>query len=377
MASRSYRTLHGLRWLPSVVALAACRTESVSDENRSSTSAATTVARQWSHVEYAGGTACASSAEEWWCWGYTEPKRVDRGEAGDVVEFETRTPHEVTWMHGAVDVTVGPAMCALFSDGRLECLGGGFALGQEYYSASSAMEHTDPKLHGAIVPTRMRTPKAVSLDPGTCVVNEQHEAYCFGSLPGEEYTSPGRRIDGLPPVAHCAVTNQTACFQAINGEVWCFDARSPRPSRVLDSATTLAAVFSHVCALRRGEVFCWGNDWGDHGHFGPPQADEPRGPSWHAVTKIPYLPKGQSLWGQDSACISTSDARGWCWGGRDLSFGHVLGTIPTPRPWLTGIEHAKGDDINGCGTRADGRVVCWSKGQATVVDLPYGGESHE
>lgn len=138
------------------------------------------------------------------------------------------------------------------------------------------------------------------------------------------------------------------------------------------TATWVSAGQNHTCAVRQGDVYCWGNN--DHGQLGLLPTATPGGKS-NTPVKVPNFGAG---FGQGKAivkvyaggthtCAIDLDGSIFCWGANDsLQLGSgtqdanphpVPAKVPVPNG--TGVVMAGLGDKNSCAVSSNGDVICW------------------
>lgn len=196
--------------------------------------------------------ACArTDAGEVWCWGWSSVGQALPGESSDVA------PGRVEGLPAATHVVAGYThSCAFDAAGDARCWG---------------------ELTGGLVESfGSARDVAIGVDH-LCLAGEQ--VRCFGAEPGgarPQYPEDGRAFDGEASVAAGGIDH--ACFASAHG-VRCLGknedgqlgdgrmgavAETPVPVAELEGPIDALVVGqSHSCALRDGEVWCWGaNDFG-------------------------------------------------------------------------------------------------------------------
>lgn len=226
-----------------------------------------------------------------------------------------------------------------------------------------------------------------SMQSGTCVINPDHEIYCWG---GNDYGQLGINIFGAPvgiigPEATNA-TNWRALFDSSgnhmcaiksSGTLWCWgynaagqlglnDATDRSvPTQVGSDSDWIAGTAGQYnsCAIKSDRtLWCWGqNDFGQAGNGTsgsdlptPVQAD---GSNWASVSM-----------GRTHTCAIKTDNSLWCWGDNtdgQLGIGSLVAqTHPTQvsGSWKQVDTSADGPGSYTCAIKTDDTLWCWGQG---------------
>ncbi len=144
-------------------------------------------------------------------------------------------------------------------------------------------------------------------------------------------------------------------------------------------ATWVSAGQNHTCAVRLGNVFCWGNN--DHGQLGSPPNQVPRS---NKPLKIPNFGAGvgsgkamvKVYAGGAHSCAIDIDGSLFCWGANDsgqlrlpVSAGPQSDPFKVPLPNGTAAASATLGTQHTCAVLTNGDTVCWGSnvdGQAGI-----------
>ena len=226
-----------------------------------------------------------------------------------------------------------------------------------------------------------------SMQNGTCVINLDHEIYCWG---GNDYGQLGINIFGAPVgISGREATNGTdwralfdssgnhMCAIKSSGTLWCwglnfngqlglndFVDRSV-PTQVGSDSDWIAGAAGQysTCAIKSDRtLWCWGqNDVGQAGNgtsgadnSTPVQAD---GSNWAGVSM-----------GRTHACALKTDNTLWCWGDNadgQLGISSLISqTHPTQvsGAWKQVDTSADGPGSYTCAIKTDNTLWCWGQG---------------
>jgi alpha-tubulin suppressor-like RCC1 family protein len=172
-------------------------------------------------------------------------------------------------------------------------------------------------------------------------VNYQRDPYPVQNLPG--------------PVAKIVAGTDVTCTLQTTGAVYCWgsdgagkrgdggavgddDTATPTPVAGLqDGVTDLAANYDHLCALRAGVAYCWGEN--EQGQLGNGTAtDAPAPVAVSGLTNVTSIAVGKNV-----TCATVGGAQQWCWGlnsrgnlGNEAAGSRSLVPVPvigsTPKP---------------------------------------------
>lgn len=108
----------------------------------------------------------------------------------------------------------------------------------------------------------------------------------------------------------------TVCMINKATEVWCFDSDSPkskpRQMPTLTGATSLGANHLHTCAVKSGDVWCWGENF--LGELGIGRGDGRITPVTEPVPVKASFKAVQVGTGRESSCALDDQGKVWCWG---------------------------------------------------------------
>jgi hypothetical protein len=146
----------------------------------------------------------------------------------------------------------------------------------------------------------------------SCFVDDRYE-----DDPDFLETLPKAKLQLVPGVSgavQLATGQDDACALTAKAEVWCWNAARPKPAELpsLRGATWIAGNHLHHCAVLRGEVWCWGDNYsGQIGDGTPGGRIEPVKTPVRAKTPFTAVRVGV---GRDSTCALDDQGRVWCWG---------------------------------------------------------------
>lgn len=255
------------------------------------------------------------------CWG-----PGDYGQIGDGTDQWAATPQPVLGLSAATKVAAtGSGACALTSTGTVYCWGHSTTLGN-----GGIQNRNTPQLV-------TRLPRGVNaLAAGervVCAAAADGWVRCWGTNDfglvnpnGSygEYRVP-MAIAGLPrDINQVAVGRSIACGRsAVDGSVYCWgpgilgdgsegvpwQAHEPVRVKGLTAASSVAAADGAACAVRAGDVLCWGSNY--QGLLGSGDLDVSLEP-----LAVPGLPSpAVSVAGTlDHMCAALQDGSTWCWG---------------------------------------------------------------
>lgn len=205
------------------------------------------------------------------------------------------------------------------------------------------------------------TPTAADACPGSLVCNTQ--GYCVGSA-GDVCTLELTTV---------RIGARHACGLDAGGRLYCWgDDESGQlglgngsdgviaPSPVGDPSvawSVLAAGGDHTCAIKNGEVYCWGQNNGgeSRGNAGGIQTT-PFKVAISPLTPVPPSGFSQLAAGGEHSC-AIGDGQLWCWGdkeaiGADHSFMERVGTLSDWTEVSTGKTHT-------CGVSTSMGILCF------------------
>ncbi|MBI5496561.1 MAG: hypothetical protein HY904_16180 [Deltaproteobacteria bacterium] len=223
----------------------------------------------------------------------------------------------------------------------------------------------------------------------TCGIREGGALYCWGdNNAGQLGLGPGAATQYAEPVqvpfvggvAEVSTGWDFTCVVSTDGRLWCFGTSNEVLGGRLDAPTqmpetgwsNIQAAATHVCGLRGGELWCWG----EAGHVG--QGDEAAlqptrvgsAGNWRGVTC-----------GAFHSCAWNDVGELYCFGANAAG---QLGTGPgginagtpkrVPTPDGAWQAAAMGPSESTCGLQ-DGRVYCWGSNEHGELGQGYAGRS--
>lgn len=221
-----------------------------------------------------------------------------------------------------------------------------------------------------------------------CALKTNGDVWCWGPndlgqlgigmvTPQETYA---KKVVGLPlPAVHVAVGWETGCALLSDGSVWCWGANehgqlgngmidnSAHPTPVQVTAlgtgnTQVSAGFWHVCALKNGQVSCWGNNL--YGEVGAGFFDG------NTASPINVLTNATSISvGGFNTCATKSDKSLWCWGlnywGEMGNGGNANSPSPIQVAALGNTVQFVDTAVHAvCAIVTGGAVQCWGSTQS-------------
>lgn len=123
-------------------------------------------------------------------------------------------------------------------------------------------------------------------------------------------------VPGIKDATQLATGQDLACVITKAAEVWCWSAddlkRKPVEMSTLKGATALGANHLHTCAIVRGEVWCWGDNFlGELGTGTGSGRIEPVQSPVKAKASFKAIKVGT---GEESTCALDDQGKVWCWG---------------------------------------------------------------
>jgi alpha-tubulin suppressor-like RCC1 family protein len=194
---------------------------------------------------------------------------------------------------------------------------------------------------------------------------------------GQPCSTP-RAVAGLTDIAEVVVAADHSCARTAGGAVRCWGQNgngtlgtgaaggtsfTPVAATGLASGVTriATAAFSHTtCALKGGEVFCWGFSF-EQGNLGTPPTSAPQ----PTPTKITGIANAIDLAiGERVGCALIMDGTVTCWGANLHGQTGISPTEPSrfqPKvvPGLAQITALTGSLAVTCARAAAGNVLCW------------------
>jgi alpha-tubulin suppressor-like RCC1 family protein len=200
----------------------------------------------------------------------------------------------------------------------------------------------------------------------------------LGQLGDGSYTSAvgdGVTPLGLGPVSAFSVGYQHACAVRA-GDVFCWGRNdigqlglnhrlpTPMPTRVsgLPPMTHVEAGGLSTCAwVSGGALYCWGQNSGTTGQI----SNTPRLVGGVPPVQTVAAASSAFMFSQDSVCMLGTDRSTWCWGdGDDYQLGNGATSVTiTPVRAASGFtfKALASGDAHVCGLTASGEVYCWGR----------------
>ncbi len=274
-----------------------------------------------------GATVCGIFDGAIKCWGNSglfadgvrssdKPTPIAGLESG-VSELALHSPIVASDPEGGVALKGrGPYACAILSDGRVKCWGGGRGYKANGTYGDNRNENQQDQITPVLLPDFMGIANSVSLANFTACVAADTGVYCWGGrAPGAGYTK----------------------LYAVSG--------------ISSGATAIAVGISHACVVVNGSVKCWGNN--DHGQLGL----DPATVSYtDEALDVPGLSDVTGIWAVTSTPSTCALRKGalWCWPGKDGTFAPTR--VPNLPPNI--VEAALGINVF-CAATADKKIFCW------------------
>jgi serine/threonine-protein kinase len=168
----------------------------------------------------------------------------------------------------------------------------------------------------------------------------------------ERDTALDRGAAAGPPRHGAAVLAAAALAAAITGGLWLVRCGAVAP--VSTEPLRVWAGAWHTCAVRAGELACWGkNTEGQLGDGTTTDSVVPR-----AVESNARFVSGAA--GESHTCAVTDDGRVFCWGAISASQpGQRAARRPQPVAGLAGIQQVAAGARHTCAVSRAGTVACW------------------
>lgn len=269
-------------------------------------------------IDAGSAHTCALSAGDIYCWGAN-----GAGQLGTGPLTPSPTPVKVPSAESFVAVSVGGnTSCGLLADGTARCWGNG----------GDGQRGNNSNVGGAAPVSVLPTPHGSDLtsisvgNTHTCVLDEDHRAFCFGN------NSSGQLGTGLGTAVWAPTT------QVVGGHAF----------EYISAGTDL------TCAVDTlGAAWCWGA--GSAGQLGHGVS-----PAW---SREPVKVAGNHSFatvtaGHGGACGVADGGQLWCWGNvTGTNTPHRIGTGNDWADAAVGLNHW-------CARDEDGGVVCWGENGA-------------
>jgi alpha-tubulin suppressor-like RCC1 family protein len=269
------------------------------------------------------------------------------------------------------------AVCAVLSDGTMQCLGGNPS--QQFPGATYMLHNDGYGPYDVYVPIVDHVRHATIGHSNTCVLREDASVFCMGDdtcgqLDDGPMTSMSYPPTALPLAASAQVSmgNTTGCAIDLTGNLKCwgydglngnnYTAYSPVPGVVtsVGAASTGICMMTQTnfaCALVDGGVQCFGYNYnGALGRAGGTGLALGAAP----VDLLPFA-HGLSV-GFSHSCALDINGAPWCWGTNvdgelGVDGGPYIGAVQVPG--LTGLAAISAGGAHTCALDGDGGVICW------------------
>jgi alpha-tubulin suppressor-like RCC1 family protein len=273
-----------------------------------------------------------------YCWGLNFWGKLGIGPGFWSVPFAT--PQRVISISSIIDIAVGVNhACAIDTAHHLYCWGsndkGELGLGFD------SMGEETPRLVTAVTYASV-----ASLGAGfTCIINANHELYCWGN---NYYGQLGMGF--------------TNYFELV-----------PHIVTAVSSVSYISAGDIHMCAIDAShQLYCWGaNYWGGVGNGSQSQQSEPE-PQLLGLANVSSVSAG------DGDTCALSNKQLYCWG--DNSFYGQLGLgdmvnryVPTPLPSMNNITAVIVGAVHTCAVSDGTELYCWGDNGYGELGLGVGG----
>jgi alpha-tubulin suppressor-like RCC1 family protein len=209
-------------------------------------------------------------------------------------------------------------------------------------------------------------------DEGTCAMTDDG-VYCWGRTERGDIVATPTLVPERAGTVQLRGGETHICSRSAAGDVLCAGLNPhgevgngttssvATPTRVLEQVTDLTAAYWHTCAIKNGEVWCWGENM--RGQVSSTLALAPQ-PSPQQVPGVAGATRVTA--GVSHSCALLADKTVVCWG--DNEFGQLgigvldaMGAAPRAptNVALDGVVELVSGVIHSCARKMDGTVWCW------------------
>jgi alpha-tubulin suppressor-like RCC1 family protein len=296
------------------------------------------------------GQVCALERDgSVWCWG-ENVLGVARSNANRYPG--RRTPVRIPGIHGASEIALGfDHACARLEDGTVKCWGDN-ENGELGNGRKSVVDGPLPVV-GLTGATKL------ALGHGhSWALNGDGEVWFWGL---DQLRA--KRVTGVANITGLTAGGSEICTLDASRAVRCWQPRgAAKELGALRGATFVHAAGGHGCALREGQVLCWG--WNHRGQTGQETTGGFDGLESHDVFVVKGLPEVRQLAaGGSHSCAISTDHEVFCWGddnGGQLGIGAVLFSHePVDVVGIRGVESIGARDTRTCALSGSEGLRCW------------------
>ncbi len=294
-----------------------------------------TSAASWASISLADNSACGiTQGGELMCWGNN-----GIGQLGDGTLDSRPAPERVTVPGSRTDwvdvVTSGAGACARAEDSAIFCWG------------ESTRRQLGVEQDAVLIPVPLHAGRSwnrVAMGGGhTCLIESNETMWCFGDdgwgQLGDGGTSPTTPVEVPGSWTAVAPGLSHTCAIDVAGAVHCAGsnggsqlgtntrARDAMTPNGLTAATDIGAGQDHTCAIKAGQVWCWGANY--LGQLGTGNTNY--------LVQPGQIRSGSTVRANQTTCtIDPTTARIWCWGYN--AGGQVNGSPNEDVPELSPVE---------------------------------------
>lgn len=270
-------------------------------------------------------TSCALDADEGlWCWGQNVGGKAGAGEGIATLDRPSQVVPGTRWRTAAIGWKNSSHGCGLRDDGEPYCWG-------QNVQGQLGIGTTDPS-YDPVAVTADSGPAYESLSAGgstTCAVRGGGELWCWGN--GANFQIPSGAGNSLTPIRAGSdsdwlsldLAEEYGCGLREGGLLACWgdneegqlgfgSAGAPADAQVvLDGVEAYSVGQLHTCAVKSGQVLCWGRNV-------EAQCGAPASPSVMVPTPVPL--EGTFVGvatGRGHTCALEEGGHLYCWGAND------------------------------------------------------------